>query len=397
MMERRAPPPPSIRTAALAALLAGACAAPATVSPAPVAVDPAPAEPAPAGGSPAAAPAEAPGPGDVLRPDQILAILERSPIEYRFAAEAPVEGIALAAVLDLGLPAPRPVDPFVEVRAEGPEGQKRLLSSRPPRAIEDVFERAGAAFEAEEFEVARGLWARAAELQPGYFKSYTFLGNALHRLGDYARAEVALRRALELNPFDYQALLFLGDTYHQLGDHGRAKAMLSRAFMLNRRSPAVLDRLSAALAKHALRVRQGRLTPGIRIEQEGPGKVTLRFDQAEGHRWLPLAACLACWRFEDACSARAPRDQDPLHLGMFRECLIQQAASLAVRRDHDGGLRADEAALLGAVEEGYLEALIFWEVIGEAAPPVILLLPEEVQDDILRYIEKYVFTTTSVI
>jgi tetratricopeptide (TPR) repeat protein len=343
--------------------------------------------------------ADAPPPqaGRLLRPDEIFEILDASPIQYRLVDDETVAGSPLAALVELILPASQPVDPFVEVFHEGPEGQPRIRSARPPDAIAEVFERAGQAFEAQDYELARALWSRAASLAPDYFKTYTFLGNSLHHLGDYVRAEEAFLRALELNPFDYQALLFLGDTYHQLGDYGRAKAVLSRAFMLNRGNEAVVERLKASLAKLSLQIRGPRLAPKIRIAEEGPRQVTLRLDAGEGTRWLSLAACLACWTHEERCSARAPADEDPLRLGMYRECLLNQAASVAVRRERAEPIGRDEAALLGAVEDGYLDALIFWEVIAEVAPPIILLLPEGLQEDILRYIEKYVFASTMVI
>lgn len=332
----------------------------------------------------------------LLRPDQVFAILEKSEITYDLVSSEELEAIDLAEVVALPLPPPRPVDPYLEIKRD-PGGRLRMLSSRPPEAAAEIFEKAGDAFAAREYEVARALYAKAVEVAPEYFKSYTYLGNALFFLGDYTRAEQLFLRALSLNPLDYQALLFLGDTYYQLGDYGRSKAALTRAYMMNRTNPAVEQRLSATLAKLRLRVREERLMPAVRIEQTGPKEVALRFDRSQGLRWISLATCMACWSFEPECRQRAPEEQDPLRLGMYRECLIHQAAAIAVRKQQEMELPRDEEVLLDAIEGGFLEAIVFWEVIARVAPAVILLLPDEVQEEILRYIEKYVFVSTMVV
>ncbi len=349
-----------------------------------------PADPAPAGGI---APDEASG---LYRPDQIIAILEASGIEYAIVSDFAVSRQEVPNLMSRPSKQTGPMDPFVEVKRR-PDGRPHLESSRPTPELEALFEAGTAAFEARDYQAARALYVKAIELEPGYFKAYTYLGNSLYQLGDYRRAEVAFAKALSINPVDYQALLFLGDTYYQLGEYGRSKAMLTRAFMLNRENAAVLERLQAVLAKLALRVRDLRLQPPVKIQRVAHERVEIRFDKDRGLRWLALAACMACWAYEDECRARSPVDEDPLRLQMHRECLINQAASIAVRRAHEEELEVSESLLLDAIEDGYLEAIIFWEIIASHAPVVILLLPEAVQEDILEYIERYVFVSTQVV
>jgi tetratricopeptide (TPR) repeat protein len=334
--------------------------------------------------------------GGLLRPDQILSILEDSGIHYRIVSDGEVAHGELIDMLDPPVRHTGPVDPFFEV-VRRDDGRPHLKSSRPSEDVEELFTHAREAFDARQFEIARDLYLEAAKIEPGYFKTYTYVGNALFWLGDYRRAEVAFEHALEINPVDYQALLFLGDTHYQLGDYVRSKEILTRAFMLNRTNPLVLERLQASLAKLDLRVRSGRLEPNVRIERVTRDRVDLHFDKESGMRWLALTACVACWAYEDQCRERAPEDEDPLRIRMYRECLINQAASIAVRKAKDQTVGADEEVLLDAIENGFLEAIIFWEVIAKHAPLVILLLPDEVQRDILRYIQQYVFVSTQVV
>ncbi|MCB9647996.1 MAG: tetratricopeptide repeat protein [Deltaproteobacteria bacterium] len=358
-----------------------------------------PPEPAVAPAPPAASTPPAPESqrGQLLRPDQIFEILEQSKIAYDLDSEASVPPTRLVDATELPVPRSRPVDAYIEVRADG-DGPRKVESRYPPPEIAELFGRASDAFAAERWDEARALYQAAIEVAPGYFKTYTYLGNTLLRLGAFAEAEATLQKALSLNPSDYQALIFLGDTYFETGQFARAKGVLLRAFVLNRGSDAVEQRLDATLAKLDLKRRDGRLAPPFRVERTDEMKVSLRFDGERGMRWLAMAACMACWTYEDGCRSRSPEADDPLHLAMFRECLVNQAASVAIRRDeHPEAVGEDEARLLASIEDGFLEAIIFWEVVGETAPLVIYLLPEAVQADIVRYIERHLLVSTRLI
>lgn len=331
-----------------------------------------------------------------LRPDQIEAILRASPRTYRVRATSPVAASMLTEVVPDGvLDKSRRLDPFLEVTQI--EGRPRLRSALPDEVLEPLFSRASDAFHARDYDAASRLYGEAVKARPRYFKSYTYLGNALYFLGHYVEAERAFDQALVLNPFDYQAHLFLGDTLHQLGQYREAKDRLTYAFMLNRENDVVRERLDSSLAKVGLAVRKRRLTPRIRVEPDRSGGVIIRLDRNRGGPWYPLAACLACWSYEDACRGRSNPPEDPLHLSMYRECLLNQAAASAARQSAGKELAADELALLSAVEDGYLEAVVFWEVVAPGAPAVMLLVPETLRDDVLEYIERYVFVSTRMV
>lgn len=332
---------------------------------------------------------------DLFRPDRIAQILDRSTKTYEIAS-GDVAPIELADVVPTRYENARPIDPYLEVALDR-DDRVRLVTTRPPPEIALLFERANAAHVLRDFELAGALYTRAVQLEPDYFKAYTKLGTIFNQLGQLNRAEVVLAKAVELNPIDYQAHLMLGDTYLQMRDYRRAKDSLVRAYMLNRTDPAVEALLDEALARLGLRIRSHRLAPPIAIDRRGE-RVMLRFDKAVGLRWLALSACLACWAFESECGQRADEEADPLRLSMYRECLINQAASTAVRMSRDDEpIGSDEKRLLGAIESGHLEAIIFWEVIAVRAPIVILLLPDPVKEQIVEYIERYVLESTRVI
>lgn len=329
----------------------------------------------------------------LMRLSEIQALLEGSPRRYLVRDSTLVAPAPLTETVRLpGAPRAKSLDPFLEVSRA--EGEVRLESHPPDDALKPLFVQAGRAFAARDFFSARRLYSKAVLARPEYFKSYTYLGNTLYFMGRYVEAERALTRALDLNPFDYQAYLFMGDTLHQLGHYHRAKSVLLSAFMLNRDNGAVKERLQSTLAKVGLAVREGRVAPPFRIEAAGEDEVIIRLDARTGRRWYPLAACMACWAFEEGCAQRSTPEVDPLRLTMYRECLLNHAASLAAR---EAPLSSGERSFLYAVEDGYLDAIIFWEVIAERAPAITLLLPDELRDRIRAYIDRYVLVSTQVV
>jgi tetratricopeptide (TPR) repeat protein len=332
----------------------------------------------------------------LFRPDKIFAILESSTRHYEIASSDAVEPKEIPEVVPEHSGQARPIDPYLEVKFDDAERIK-LVSSRPPQEIAEIFEHASNATAMRDYLTAQALYAKAIEVAPDYFKSYTYIGNAYYFLGEYSLAVSSFEQAIKLNPVDYQAYLFLGDTYYQMEEYARAKEILTKAYLLNRTNDVVQERLRAVLAKVDLRIRTNRLSPRIQIDREGDN-VMLKFDKASGMRWLALSACLACWAFESECGDRADEDEDPLRLSMYRECLINQAASIAVRMGRENEeIGPDERVLLGAIEDGYLEAIIFWEIVASRAPVVILLLPDEVKVQIIQYIDRYVFESTRLI
>jgi tetratricopeptide (TPR) repeat protein len=330
-------------------------------------------------------------------PQRILSVLENSSIAYEFRSEEGLEPIAVTEIVELSLDAQNPVSPFIQIHQDASGGTPRIIMNRPGDNVRELYREAREAFRAEQYGVAKDLYTQAVEANPNYFKSYTYLGNTHLLLGNFTLAEHSFLTALALNPVDYQALLFLGETYLSTGAITEAKSATLRAFMLNRRSPAVREHLEAVLTRMRRRVRAERLMPSVRIEREAKDRVVIRLDKKDGLRWLPLATCLACWEHEEACKGRVNPEEDPLRLSMYRECLVNQAATVAVRRSKNEVIHPDEVSLLDAIENGHLESILYWEIAAEKVPMVPMVLPQAMQARILDYIDQFVVMSTEVI
>ncbi len=129
------------------------------------------------------------------------------------AAPAPGEPAPLATppVLDSGL-----TGAFRAVKAGRYEEARRAvdayLGSGPAAAHPGQAQFvAGLSYHQEKlYELARGRFARAAALEPGYFTTYFFLGFALFNLGRLADARQAFETYLGIDPREAEAHFGLG-------------------------------------------------------------------------------------------------------------------------------------------------------------------------------------------
>ena len=324
-------------------------------------------------------------------PAEIYGILDRSKVLYEIDTDSSIGEIPLAEVIEPKEPE-KTVSSYLELRDTDGSGQRRLSISEPPAEIAELHERAFAAFRGHAFTEARDLYIVAAELRPDYFKTFTYLGNTYFVLGDLERAATTLRQAVAMNPVDYQAHLFLGDTYYQLGKLTEARHHLTWAYVLNRNNPIVQKRLDATLDQLHLRRKAGWIEVAVAIEETDENKVSLRFGSEEATRWFPLANCMACWTYETECKSRDEAPELPVRISMYRECLLNQPIAIAMRLEEGQTVPADERRLHQAVNAGYLDALIYWEIAAKRLPIIVFLLEEVDRQRIHDYIQMFVFT-----
>ena len=326
----------------------------------------------------------------MLRPDQIVGLLERSTTQYAIVEDPELEPRALTKVLDLPPADPDPVDPFLEVlRDDG--GRPRLIRALPPETVSAAFEAGAEAFSAGRHTEAVSLYEEVVSEAPDYFKGHTYLGRARQFAGRPEAAFEALSEATRLNPLDYQAHLFKADVLEELEDEDGARRALVRAYALNRTNAVVEERLRRLLPELGLRLADPLLRVRLAIESTGEA-VEIRL--GPGGRWAAMGLCLACWAHEPECSNRASKEADPLRLTMYRECVLNQVAILAAR---DAETTTDDRRLLQAVQEGFLEAILLWEVLAERLPALVFLMPPETREDIEAYIDRYVFESSRLV
>lgn len=315
----------------------------------------------------------------------ILNILEQSSVVYTFDLVKEVQG----CIIDKESITDRMLLQNYVLHVDD-DSAAALFIEKPSERINEIWKQAEELLKDYEFDLAIERYQAAIEVEPTFAKSYTFLGNVYFMRGNYTDAEDILLKAIALNPIDYQAYHFLGNTYAAIGDFESAKKYLTYAFMLNKNNPFLKISLERLLKSAGITIREDRMSVPAKFEIESDTSVRLLFQKVGGQNWTPLITTRACWEVESDFRNLLNED-DLLKLSMYKECLVNQAIFTEHSLRENVDISINEKYLYEAIKDGYLNAILYWEIGVSIMPEVILPLPDDLKNEIVEYIKKYVF------
>jgi tetratricopeptide (TPR) repeat protein len=251
--------------------------------------------------------------------------------------------------------------------------------------------------EAEEYLVAGDaekaieLYKKAHELDPDYSELVTYLGNIYFMMKDYENAEKYLKKACELNPNSYMPHFFLADTYYMTDRRKEALDEITYAFMLNKNNVNMVDVLHRVLMANGKQIRRDRLVFPYEVTQQGRDSFNIVLDSAQVN-YLSFANCMAAWKIPEYQAAL----NDSIYgmqaeAFMCTECFINLLMSLDGAQGEDKTLSVKDEIIYEMLSAGYIDSIIYWEIMAGEAPLMIMTLPDESKSMIFDYIQEYVF------
>ncbi len=144
--------------------------------------------------------------------------------------------IGLAAAAH-GAPVQKPAPAQASPAPAKPATQGKAAAAPPrPAAAEAAFDRlmasATEARQAERWEEAIGLYAKAVKLKPDYVEGYWYQGTSYYSLDDFAGGAEAFRKVVRLAPKNGAAFAFLGLCEFGLKEYDRALQHLLQSRIL---------------------------------------------------------------------------------------------------------------------------------------------------------------------
>jgi hypothetical protein len=327
--------------------------------------------------------------GQAMRtPAEILKVMEQSDIEYKVSTVAKVERTELGA----GGGAAPGISPWARVKY-AQDGTASVVVEEPKGEILSIFEQAAEKLKKKEYKEVADLYEQALARDPNYFKTVTNLGDTYYLRGEMDQAEKYLKEAVRLNEGGYQERLFLADTYHKSGLKDKALEQITVAYMLNRNNAVVQQSLRRILKENNLRVRPDRFRFPFRIVVSSPTKCEMMYEGKDALAWMGMANCLACWQAEPLLKKRIDDKEGGFdaRVDMYREAISNQILATAARMEGKEVISRQEQAIYDAAKEGFVDAMVFWEVLANERPAVILLLSRDAKARTCDYIKKYVY------
>jgi tetratricopeptide (TPR) repeat protein len=239
----------------------------------------------------------------------------------------------------------------------------------------------------------------------------------------YAEAGLLYRKALELDPTLPQAHRSLADVLVKLGRLAEAQDEYVKALVYDPSSDAAFSGLADLGAKAGFTVvRHALLPPEGALGEVQEGRVPIALGPGE-KEWVPYLLCKAVWRNEPSYRARRlGKEGEGTYSWTVQEeteCLvsylvgnlgtteteIQSAAQKARPESTPVEVPVEQVLaaappltrhLKEAADAGLLPGYALFAVLGRRCPAAIAVLPDRAQEDLERYIRRFVIVPGGV-
>ena len=299
-------------------------------------------------------------------PDAILKIVEKSSLTY----EIDIDDSLQASALDN----PRVLSNQLLLRQTGDDLDLVALDlSKKGREALDAGEEA---YTNEEYALALERFKEVLEIDPGYVRALTLIGDVYYARGEDERARDYFQQAIDRNFADFDAHRFLADTLWRLGEKGSAIEQITIAHLLNVNHKGVKEALLELRDQIGRPWKDWDYSPRVSITREGKKIKVMAHED-----WLGYALVKAVWAYEPGFVESAAGPDASKSLINVQE---EKEALLAVL----GGPKAPQQ-IVRIVDDGYVNEFLYYEVLAPRAPAAIVLLPRELFMRLVQYVNTY--------
>ncbi|RKH72449.1 tetratricopeptide repeat protein [Corallococcus interemptor] len=319
---------------------------------------------------------------------EILQRMEASPVKYSLGEkDSPPDGWADTLW-------PQRIEPLPYARVVREGGNATLAPPYSDPESERLLAEAEPHFQANRFDEAAKLYARATEVCPKCANAWIFRGDAALFAGKAEEALGHYRKAAEHNPDDYRGHFFQGHALSRLGRRAEAREAFATALVLNPRLPT-LRKLLKMYPGFGLVITPDVMVPHGMAERTETG-VSAVYDGHYGTAWLAFAACKALWLGEPSHRKEMTGSDSDTQFTSTEEleCLNAVLTGYEVAKEQkdadaavpDEGLERMERI----VEAGMADMLVLFELASRVHPQATLTLSDDVRQRLRAYVLEFV-------
>ncbi len=340
--------------------------------------------------------AEAPSQLRYLSPAELTATIDESELLYEIRFREDLESLAPDGLTEAAWPSfgSGLEHPFVEVTPDG----RSLVPYQLGDGCVAQMTAAEPAFARRDYESAAKVYAAAVASFPDCYLAYLHLGDTSWHRGDTEAALLRYQRAADLNPYSFQAHYFHANALLKLGRTSEAYNGYLDALALRPHRESIEQLFAHYGGKIGATYDPWRLAPRVLLEPMKDGMtITIDPTDSAAPAWKTYGQCRALWTIEpDFGPSSDGKEESVWNNTTEINCL--RAAVAAYRNGMAAGVVSEDRDLerLHQVDEaGLLVGLVFYEVGGHINPDILLLLPQEIRDTILAYLERFVLVRQS--
>lgn len=324
----------------------------------------------------------------LLTPQELADLGDKSKVAFATKLlETPAE---LPELQHPGRPAAGAVDTIPNPSiAVGSGGSRSLVSYQCTNGALKAREAAEPSFRKKAYDAARVIYEAALQEDPACYILDFNVGDCYLSAGNPTRALEFYDKAFKLNPADYRGPWFRANALIALGRSEDARMAYGQALAMSPQNPDLLAAIKSHAKELGLDVRDISFRPaaGARIEGQGVTIYTVN----KPHWWV-YGLCRGIWLGDEA--HRLQMTGDAQHTWTTTEDLECLGALLAkYKTSRDAGDTPTEAqldTLLTVLDQTLLGEFVMYEFGPSVSPYYTILLPEQTQKAISRYVDTFV-------
>jgi len=242
-------------------------------------------------------------------------------------------------------------------------------------------------FDSRQYDEARPIYERAAKMFPTCYVAHSHVGDCHYFQNDSAKALTWYRKALSLNPHDFRNHFYIGNALFKLNRLQQARDAYVQALALRPHRESVVKALRARADKLGIHVVDQPFVPRA-LAREEDGQIGVYVDGSSPY-WLVYGLCKGVWIGEP--EHRQKRTGDTKHVWSLveeRQCLMSMLESYyAVREDESVERDPEMERILESLKSEVLDGFVLYEIAYRLHGHATLLLPREVFDDVVKYVD----------
>jgi len=327
-----------------------------------------------------------------LTPPELFKVAESSENTYTFSTVEEATGLEVDSFAELFWPPLGDSIRYPWIDTE--DGQRNLSSYTIEESCLETLQKAEPLFQDKKYAQALALYRKAVEESPDCYVAHLSVGDAHYFQGQLDEALECYDRAIALNPYDFLGHFYRANALLRLGRFEEARFGYVRALAMRPHRESILQVTRARQEDLGIRVTGEPFRPKALARQEDDG-VWIYIDPEAPH-WLTYGLCKAIWIGEP--SHREERTGSTEHVWSLveeRQCLMSLLEAYHAHRS-EGDLGPDPALerLLAILEDGMIDGFVMYEMASRLYDHSMLLLPDEMFEEVLGYVDAHVLVRT---
>lgn len=329
-----------------------------------------------------------------LSPSELFAVMDKSEQTYELQDAEALGDLKAEDYASVYWPSNEGGVQFPWIELDG-HGGRSLSGYDLGEGCVSILAKAEPHFDAKNYEKSRKLYLKATNKFPKCYLAYASLGDTYYFNGNALEALPWYLKSIELNPYDFRGYFYKANALHALARFDEARAAYLTALAMKPHRESITGAIKERLADIGAEFIDSPFTPRALARQE-KDKIVI-YTSADTPYWMVYGMCKAVWIGEPAHREARTGDREySWSLQEERQCLFSMLESYYASRE-EGELESDPEMerIFAVAKDDLIDGFILYEIVYQIHGDFLILYPDSLRDEVLKYVTLHVLPARS--